>query len=259
MTKGSGPQHGLAKWQGFGGPSAQHGEVERRRRQVSSLFAEHGQRLTVKGDRVVPLNEGSDDSVILVVSGLLLAAIELPSDRRQVLGLHGPGSVVFCRTATLRSGIRYRAIRDGEIIVLNTPSLTQAQWTSQENLAALFAEATQQLQRVMLRTAAIGQCRSDEKLATFFLELALSIGQSSGESVAFDMPLRRDDIADYLGINRDTLSRTMSSFRQRGVIRNIRPGFVLARWDDLTNLTPLSALMLGSEVGGPSRRNVGDV
>jgi DNA-binding transcriptional regulator YhcF (GntR family) len=51
------------------------------------------------------------------------------------------------------------------------------------------------------------------------VELALRTGESSpGGGAAFDLPFNRKDIADYLGLNPDTLSRIMSRLKAAGLI-----------------------------------------
>ena len=56
-----------------------------------------------------------------------------------------------------------------------------------------------------------------EKVASFVIEMDQRIGKSSRE--AFSLPMGMGDIADYLGLTRETLSRVLSEMIQRGSIR----------------------------------------
>ncbi len=67
--------------------------------------------------------------------------------------------------------------------------------------------------------AAVGRFDCQQRVATFLLELALRIGVAAPcGGIEFEMPLSRTDMADYLGLNADTLSRTMSRMRASGLL-----------------------------------------
>ena len=53
-----------------------------------------------------------------------------------------------------------------------------------------------------------------ERIATFLLDLAERL-----ESDAFDLPMSRIDVADYLGLTLETVSRTLTGFARQGLIR----------------------------------------
>jgi CRP-like cAMP-binding protein len=55
-----------------------------------------------------------------------------------------------------------------------------------------------------------------ERVATFLLQLARRSGAGDGELIEID--LGRQDIADYLGLTLETVSRTLSEFKQLGII-----------------------------------------
>jgi CRP-like cAMP-binding protein len=73
--------------------------------------------------------------------------------------------------------------------------------------------AASRLRRQALHAATLGQLDCEQRVATLLVELALRTGASSAQGVAFDLPFNRGDIAAYLGLNPDTLSRIMSRFR----------------------------------------------
>jgi len=61
------------------------------------------------------------------------------------------------------------------------------------------------------------------------VELALRTGVSSPSGVAFELPFNRKDIADYLGLNPDTLSRIMSRLKTAGLIGHSEPNRAVVR------------------------------
>ena len=76
-----------------------------------------------------------------------------------------------------------------------------------------------QMARQAIHAATLGQFDCEQRVATLLVELALRTGVSSASGgVAFELPFNRTDIADYLGLNPDTLSRIMSRLKAAGLI-----------------------------------------
>ena len=100
--------------------------------------------------------------------------------------------------------------------------------------------------RRAIHVAAIGQFDCQQKVATFLIELALRTGTpSAGGGVAFDLPLSRTDVADYLGLNADTLSRTMSRLRSSGVLTHTdRNRAVVRDFRALATLSPAARSLI---------------
>ena len=62
-----------------------------------------------------------------------------------------------------------------------------------------------------------------ERLASFFLSLIERQELVAGEKqIAFDLPMNRLDIADYLGLTKETVSRMLAELRDRKLIRLAR-------------------------------------
>lgn len=65
----------------------------------------------------------------------------------------------------------------------------------------------------------LGQKTASEKVASFLLLLARHVDPlTDGCSGTFDIPLRRADIADFLGLTIETVSRHLTHFRKAGII-----------------------------------------
>lgn len=67
----------------------------------------------------------------------------------------------------------------------------------------------------------LGRKTASEKIASFLLLIARNIDPSSpsdARSATFDLPLTRSDIADFLGLTIETVSRQFTKLRADGVI-----------------------------------------
>jgi CRP/FNR family transcriptional regulator len=65
----------------------------------------------------------------------------------------------------------------------------------------------------------LGRKNAEEKLANFLLNLADTMARNAkGEATTTELPMNRSDIADYLGLTIETVSRLLSRFRHRKII-----------------------------------------
>lgn len=79
-------------------------------------------------------------------------------------------------------------------------------------LQALRDELAATRRQMML----LGRMSATERLATFLLELSDRSATAGG---CLELPMTRGDIADYLGLTIETVSRKMNELHARGVIR----------------------------------------
>jgi CRP/FNR family transcriptional regulator len=83
----------------------------------------------------------------------------------------------------------------------------------------LDAAITGRIARQAIHAVSLGQFDCEQRVATLLIELALRTARPSpGAGVTFEMPFSRKDIADYLGLNPDTLSRVVSRLKTAGLI-----------------------------------------
>lgn len=68
----------------------------------------------------------------------------------------------------------------------------------------------------------LGRLNANEKLASFLVDMARR--QDADRSV--DLPMQRSDIADYLGLTFETVSRVLRIFRDAGLISTPNPSVV---------------------------------
>ena len=77
--------------------------------------------------------------------------------------------------------------------------------------------AFESVSRVHRRMVILGRASALEKVSTFLLEMTDRFGAESASAVS--LPMSRYDIADYLAMAVETVSRALTSLRERGVIR----------------------------------------
>jgi CRP/FNR family transcriptional regulator len=65
----------------------------------------------------------------------------------------------------------------------------------------------------------LGRKTAQEKVASFLYLIATHVDPESADAATFDLPLSRADIADFLGLTIETVSRQMTKLRKDGLIR----------------------------------------
>lgn len=84
----------------------------------------------------------------------------------------------------------------------------------------LYRMAAHELSAAQQQLVLLGRKSATERLASFLLLLADRADRLAGEKTNFvDFPMSRADIADYLGLTKETVSRIFSAFRADRLIR----------------------------------------
>ena len=73
------------------------------------------------------------------------------------------------------------------------------------------------LLRLQAQLLILGRITALEKVGSFILEMAARLSDGDAHQVA--LPVSRYDIADYLGVSVETVSRSLSDLKHRGAIK----------------------------------------
>ncbi len=90
-------------------------------------------------------------------------------------------------------------------------------------LRAMFGVTHGHLEQTSRHVATLGRLDSTERVILFLAEMARrqNTAPESGGCVA--LPMSREDIADYLGLNAETVSRIMSRLKKSGLVKFLSP------------------------------------
>lgn len=132
----------------------------------------------------------------------------LSDGRRQISAFHLAGDT-FGFEADTTHHFFAEAICATGIRILRSTSVN-------DRLAAeLLPMALQSLVRAQEHLLVLGRQNSAERVAAFLLEMS----ERQGGLQQVELPMSRTDIADYLGLTIETVSRVFTRFKQKGVIR----------------------------------------
>ena len=171
-----------------------------------TLAVAPGQALFHEGDPA--------DRVFTLTRGCVKLYKLLADGRRQVTGFMFPGDFM---------GV---SVRDEHAFTAEALGECQLCWIPRTRFDH-FVESQQSMERELYRAAAhelaaaqdqmvlLGRKTAAERLATFLLDLSGKAASSDAQpSGGVDLAMSRSDIADYLGITKETVSRVISQFKR---------------------------------------------
>ncbi|MDR3435232.1 cyclic nucleotide-binding domain-containing protein [Telmatospirillum sp.] len=101
----------------------------------------------------------------------------------------------------------------------------------------LLGATTQELAAAQEQMLLLGRKTAREKLATFLVVLRRRLSEKNGDGVLFALPMSRSDIADFLGLTIETVSRTLTGLRREGLISLPDVNHVaILRFDELSQI-----------------------
>ncbi len=148
-----------------------------------------------------------------VIKGAVRTYKLLNDGRRQISAFHLTGDIFG-----LEAGQEHRftadAIADSTVLVIKRSTLMALANRDSEIASCLWTQATGDLLRAQDHMLLLGRKNAHERVASFLLEMA---ERGTGpESV--ELPMSRQDIADYLGLTIETVSRTLTLLENEAAI-----------------------------------------
>ncbi len=166
----------------------------------------------------IPLEPETADTLFAVRSGAFLLAAAQSDDDRQTMAVLLPGDIVRTQQLPPLAGLALISQQAGELLRLRSGTLESLAREDSAVGDLLMRRAALLQARTLLHIAALENLSGEQRLRVLLLELGLRIGHRTGVQILFDVPLGRTEIAEYLALNADTLSRMMSRLRTSGVV-----------------------------------------
>jgi CRP/FNR family transcriptional regulator, nitrogen fixation regulation protein len=147
-----------------------------------------------------------------VMNGSVRTYKILRDGRRQVGGFYLPGDIFGLEFADEHT-LSAEAIADTKVLVVKRTALNALAGRNASIAQQLFALIGHELGRVQDRIMLLIKS-AQERVATFLLEMA---ERASGSNIV-ELPMSRQDIADYLGLSLETVSRALSALETAAAI-----------------------------------------
>jgi CRP/FNR family nitrogen fixation transcriptional regulator len=179
---------------------------------ADSCIPPFGPRDLVRSGRTIYAQEDHARFIYRVAFGMVRTTNLARNGRRVVRGFHVAGDVF---------GIERQDVHGSSAEAIGDVHLQRCERAGLEQLAAADRSVARQLWEWLLanaeraeRLSVLGRSSAVEKLAYFLIDLAERVRASR----RLELPMSRADIGDHLGLSSETVSRSLTVLRRKGLI-----------------------------------------
>lgn len=182
-------------------------------RQTAEVAGVKSRRIEARARQEIFAEGDEAGEIYEIAEGAVMLYRLLADGRRQVVELLVKGDVF---------GVPYGAEYDCSAETLRPSVLNAFERRAAEQdpaLQRMMAHATRrQLEAAHDHVLTIGRKTATERVASFLVR----IFRHAGNTPELVLPMTRQEIADFLGLTIETVSRIISSFKRQGLIRDLR-------------------------------------
>ena len=154
----------------------------------------------------------STDYIYRMASGTVRSYRSLGQGRRKIEAFRLRGDI-FGLDAGEEREFSAEAIDDVSVLIARRSTSAGAA-TDCQMMHELWAATARELRRVQQHALLLAM-NSRQRVACFLLEMSRRLG----EPEIVELPMSRQDIADYLGLTIETVSRTITQFETKGIVK----------------------------------------
>jgi CRP-like cAMP-binding protein len=165
-------------------------------------------------------------SVFMIGDGEVMVSRQLADGRRQIVEILGAGGV-FGVTSTSFHDASVETLCRAHIRAYDPMVIETSVRLRTEVAEALVTQLSDLHRHVVL----LGRMSATEKVASYLSGLTFGRGwdlraRAPGGTMTVRLSMRQGDLADYLGLTSETVSRTFSGLRRLGVIAYTKPDLI---------------------------------
>jgi CRP/FNR family transcriptional regulator len=190
-------------------------QLPRLNRRACQRHYQTGQFISAAGQR--------QDWLATVLSGVVKLTRTMCDGRQQIVGLLFPSDLLG-RPFSEASPFGAEAATPVELCCLERPYFEELVLSAPEMKQRLLERTLNEVDAAREWMLVLGRKTAEEKLASLILLMAQRIGSRGGNApperqvLRFVLPLSRTEMAEYLGLRIETISRQLGNLRAAGVI-----------------------------------------
>lgn len=158
-------------------------------------------------------------ALYVVVRGALKTMLVDGGEADQITGFFFPGELLgldalhenrhACTAIAIdASTVKVLPLARLEAAMRQTPAL-------RDGIERLLVRALTEQEQLL---AVVNQRPAEERIAVFFFSLSCRLSANGSVAPEFSLPMKRSEIANYLGLAPETASRAITSLRNRGIL-----------------------------------------
>jgi CRP/FNR family transcriptional regulator len=163
------------------------------------------------------MRQGDRAAIVYLSSGIVRLSRSLSDGRICVLGFGVPGDLIGL-TFNIANGYSVTALSEVEVMKLDSSRFKQLVEKVPSVLKTLFHQSLEDLNVAMEHAAFLARATAEERVAAFLLQYKQRLRSEDNEPDDIHLPMSRQDIADYLGLSEETVSRMLTSMDRKGLL-----------------------------------------
>jgi CRP/FNR family transcriptional regulator len=183
-----------------------------------------GRHVHFASSETVFAQEEMTTSFYNLLEGVMRLYKLLPDGRRQIVGFALPGDFLGM-TISARHSFSADAIAPVVVCRFSRAAFGRYAEDKPHLLRRINELAVRELSQAQDHMVLLGRRSAEEKVATFLIGWRDRLARLNDQTRTVPLPMSRQDIADYLGLTIETVSRTFTKLERDGVIE-ILPGSV---------------------------------
>lgn len=175
----------------------------------SDSHLKSGEEVFLEGNQV--------DDIVVVKHGAVAVYRLMEDGRRSIARFMFDGDILGVALEGDASQT-VRALNDTVLCRLPRSRFMSSLEDSSDMSTQMVTMMSSELKIAQEQLLALGRKTAAERLAGFFIWLSFKAAMREGNQFILTLPMSRTDIADYLGLTIETVSRTFAKFRREGLI-----------------------------------------
>ena len=177
------------------------------------------------------------DSIYVVKSGSVKTFVDSIDGEQQVTGFHFPGDILGADG--IETGTHTYSVE-----TLETSYVCELNFDQFEDMAVkvpllqqrLLCSMSKQISREHEMMLLLGKLQSDRRLAIFIVDISERMEQRSRSAYSLHLSMTRHEIANYLGLAVETISRALTRFQKEGLLEVKGRSVLIKNYDGLQRL-----------------------
>ena len=208
------------------------------------MLARRGVAISTRRGLPLVMSAGQGALVYVVRSGVLTLNSDLAEDRHVISAVFYPGDLVVTGGCAGLPNERLLAAHGGDVVRVRQAVVDEVLSGAPQLSSAYDRRLETRLMRDEVHSVVTGSLTGDEKIASYLVETAQMLGSPIEGGIDVLLPLSRGEIASYLALNPDTLSRLIRRLDDLQIVEFIgRHRAVIRDWPGLLARTPIAATL----------------
>ncbi|HEX5056833.1 MAG TPA: helix-turn-helix domain-containing protein [Gammaproteobacteria bacterium] len=193
-------------------------------------------RILHRGERL--FSAGSEgDSLYLINSGSFKAHVDSDAGEEQITGFHFTSDLIgFDALETGRHTHTLEALETAGVYRIPFETLQQIARGDSDLQRLLMKKISRQLGDEHRTIFMLGRMNAEQRLAQFFIRLSQVMQESGRMADELNLSMPRHDIANYLGLALETVSRLLHRFQSSGLLKVAHRNVQLLNLDGLQHI-----------------------